>query len=179
MRKAKRGEAISEPPFGPARSETLACAQAPRTGTGRSLVRPGRSRRRTASGRRGAVADDERAREVRPRHSSREVDERSGAIRFGADGAKGGDRGKGGPAKRVPDTGPGRRVTSAGAPTASRKAQQEGEIHRAHAPRHHRTAGNSVPRHSQVRRGGCRRSDVAGLRSRPRAQAREPARESP
>src|SRR6516164_10800370 len=37
------------------------------------------SRRRSALGRRGAVADDERAREVGLRHSSCEADERSAA----------------------------------------------------------------------------------------------------
>src|SRR5208283_2340396 len=51
-----------------------------------------------------------------------EADERSGAIRLGAGGAKGGGRGEDAPAKRVPDTGPGRRVTGAGAHTASRNA---------------------------------------------------------
>ena len=57
--------------------------------TGRRCVAPW-----SASGRRGAVADDERTREVRPRHSSWEADEQGGAIRCGAGGAKGGDQGK-------------------------------------------------------------------------------------
>src|SRR5208282_2805587 len=73
--------------------------------------------RRSASGRRGAVADDERAREVRPRHSSCEADEQGGAIRCGAGGAKDGDRGKRESAKHVPGTGPGKRVTGAGTRT--------------------------------------------------------------
>src|SRR5260221_1442751 len=65
----------------------------------------------SASGRRGAVADDARAREVGLRHSSCEADEQGGAIRcgairggancHGAGGAKGGDQGECGPAKHV------------------------------------------------------------------------------
>jgi hypothetical protein len=54
--------------------------------------------RRSASGRRGAVADDARAREVALRHSSCEADEQSGAIRCGSGGAKGGDQWEWGPA---------------------------------------------------------------------------------
>ena len=51
-----------ERPDDPAWSETLACADAPCTGTGRSRGRPcGQHGRRSASGRRGAVADDARA----------------------------------------------------------------------------------------------------------------------
>src|SRR6516225_9863370 len=42
----------------------------------------------SASGRRGAVADDARAREVGLRHSSCEAGEQRGAIRCGASGAK-------------------------------------------------------------------------------------------
>src|SRR6267378_6171651 len=41
----------------------------------------------SASGRRGAVADDARTREVELRHSSCEADEQGGAIRCGAGGA--------------------------------------------------------------------------------------------
>src|SRR6267143_2666650 len=46
-----------------ARSETLACADAPCTGTGRSWAWPAKHRR-SALGRRGAVAGDARAQEV-------------------------------------------------------------------------------------------------------------------
>jgi hypothetical protein len=46
----------------------------------------------SASGRRGAGADDARTREVGLRHSSFEADEQGGAIRCGAGGAKGGAR---------------------------------------------------------------------------------------
>ena len=51
------------------------------------------SRRRSALGRRGAVADDERAREVGLRHSSCEADEQNRAICCGVGGAKDGDQG--------------------------------------------------------------------------------------
>src|SRR5207302_4627515 len=97
--------------------------------------------RRSASGRRGAVADDARAREVGPRHSSCEAGEQDselsgGALRWrasrcGAGGAKGWDQGKCGPAKHVPDAESGERVTSAGTHTASRKGKEEGEVQRA------------------------------------------------
>ena len=70
-------------------------------------------RRRSASGRRGAVADDARTREVGLRHSSCEAGEQSGAIRCGAGGAKGGDRGECGSAKHAPDLEPHKRVKGA------------------------------------------------------------------
>jgi hypothetical protein len=71
-------------------------------------------RRRSASGRRGAVADDPRAREVGLCHSSCEAGEQSGAIRCGASGAKGGDQGECGSAKHAPDSEPHKRVKGAG-----------------------------------------------------------------
>src|SRR5262245_61310294 len=89
------------------------------TGTGRSRVRPFGRSRRSASGRRGAVADDVRGREVRSRHSSWETDEQSGLGHCEVGGAKGGGREERGPAKHAPDTGPGTRVTGAGARAAS------------------------------------------------------------
>ena len=49
-----------ERPSGPAWSKTLACAEALCTGTGRSRVWPADGHRRSASGRRGAVAGDAR-----------------------------------------------------------------------------------------------------------------------
>src|ERR1700682_4720894 len=84
----------------------------------------------SASGRRGAVADDERTRGVRLRHSSWEADEQGGAIRCGAGGAKGGGPGKCGPAKHAP---------GAGTHTANCKAKEEGEVHRALPPRQYRS----------------------------------------
>ena len=90
-------------------------------------VWPAAACRRSASGRRGAVADDARTREVRPRRSSDEADEQSRATGGGAGGAKGGDQGERGPAKHAPGAGPGKRVTGAGPRTASRKAKEEGD----------------------------------------------------
>src|SRR5215475_12255879 len=113
--------AISRGPDGPAWSQTLACADAPCTGTGRSHDRPFGNCRRSASGRRGAAADDARSREVRLCHSSWEADEQCGPDRSGAGGAKGGGRGECKPAKHGPGTEPGCRVTDAGAHAVSRK----------------------------------------------------------
>jgi hypothetical protein len=85
--------------------------------TGRSRVWPVGACPRSASGRRGAEADDARTREVGLRHSSGEAGEQSGAIRRGAGGAKGGDQGECKLAKHGPDSAPGNRVTGAGAHT--------------------------------------------------------------
>jgi hypothetical protein len=82
-----------ERPADPAWSETLACADAPCVGTGRSRDRPFGKGRRSASERRGAVADDVRSREVRLCHSSLEADEQSGPGRSRAGGAKAGAKG--------------------------------------------------------------------------------------
>src|ERR1700682_1802030 len=117
----------------------------------------------SASGRRGAVADDERTRGVRLRRSSCEADEQCGAIRCGAGGAKGGGQGKWGPAKHAPGTEPGKRVTGAGAHTASSKAKEEGEVHRAPPPYQHRPPRTGVPRTQGARGSGSGRSDMAGL----------------
>src|SRR2546422_1134191 len=100
--------------------------------------------RRSAWGRGGAVAGDERTREVGPRHSSEEAGEQSGtaacgaicggANRSGAGGAKGRDQGECEPAKHVPDAVLGKRVTGAGAHTESCKGKEKGEVHRALPP---------------------------------------------
>src|SRR2546428_11935770 len=94
----------------------------------------------SASGRRGAEADDARAREVGRRHSSCEADEQGGAIRCGAGGAKGEGQGECGPAKHVRDAGPDKRVTGAGTHTASSKGKEKGEVHLAPTPHQHRSA---------------------------------------
>ena len=73
--------------------------------TGRVSGRTGRPR---------AVACDVRDGEVRPAHSTWEVDEQSGERRGGADGGKGWGRRECGTAKHGPDTEPGCRVTGAG-----------------------------------------------------------------
>src|SRR6266699_3866330 len=89
---------------------------------------------RSASGRRGAVADDARTREVGLRHSSCEAGEQSGAACRGAGGAKGGDQGKCEPADHVPGAAPDKRATDAGAHTESREGKEEGEVHDALTP---------------------------------------------
>src|ERR1700726_652598 len=90
----------------------------------------------SASGRRGAEADDARPREVRLRHSSWEVAEQHRPAGSGGDGAKGGGRGEHEPATHAPGAEPGKRVTGAGARTESRKATEEGTVHRALPPPH-------------------------------------------
>src|SRR5262249_14834439 len=120
-------------------------------------------RRRPASGRRGAVADDARAWEVGLCHSSREADEQSGTIRCGAGGAKGGDQGECGPAKHAPGTEPDARVTGAGAHTASSKGKEEGEVHLAPPPHQHRPARCGFLQTQTRSRAGDRWSDVEGL----------------
>jgi hypothetical protein len=82
--------------------------------------------RRSASGRRGAVAGDARAREVRPRHSSDEADEQGWATSGGAGGAKGGGRGERGSAAHAPGSGPGKRVPAAGPRTANLPSNTQG-----------------------------------------------------
>jgi hypothetical protein len=113
----------------PAWSKNLACADAPCTGTGRSRDRPFGNRRRSVSGRRGAVADDARSREVRLCHSSWEADEQSRATGRGAGGAKGGGQGECEPAKHAPDSEPGKRVPRAGAHTANRNEKRFAVTH--------------------------------------------------
>jgi hypothetical protein len=83
-----------EPPADPARSETLACADAPCAGTGRSRARPQASAVWSASGRHGAVADDARSREVGQVRSPKEVPEQGRATGSGGDGGKAPGRGE-------------------------------------------------------------------------------------
>ena len=59
---------------------------------------------------------------------------KAGQTGGGAGGAKGGGQGERGPAKHAPDAEPGKRVPGAGARTASRKAKEEGAVHRAPPP---------------------------------------------
>jgi hypothetical protein len=127
--KATHPSASSRAPDDPAWSKTLACADAPCAGTGRSRDRPFGNRRRSASGRRGAVAGDARSREVRLCHSSWEADAQSGPDRSGAGGAKGGGQGECEPAKHAPDSEPGKRVTRAGAHTANRNEKRFAVTH--------------------------------------------------
>ena len=72
--------------------------------------------------------------------------EQSRATGRGGGGAKGGDQGERGPAKHVPGTGPGKRVTSVGPRAASRKAKEEGKIHHALSPHQRRNTFGGVLR---------------------------------
>ena len=63
------------------------------------------------------------------RHSSCEAGEQRRETGRGTGGAKGGGQRECGPANHVPGTEPGKRVTSAGAHTTSRKAKEEGTVH--------------------------------------------------
>ena len=94
---------------GSARPLTFACMETPCAGTGRSSGRPSQ-RWRFASGRRRAVADDPRTEEIRLSHSSYEAGEQDRANGGGVDGAKGTGQEENGPAKRAPDSEPGKRV---------------------------------------------------------------------
>jgi hypothetical protein len=85
----------------------------------------------SASGRRGAEADDERSRGVRSCLSHNEPYEQSWVTSGGARGAKGRNQGKCGSAQHMPGAGPGQGVPGAGPHTASRKAPDEGDVHSA------------------------------------------------
>src|SRR3954470_5208275 len=117
-----------------------------------------------ASGRRGAVADDARRREVRPRYSSNEAAEQSRATGGGGGGAKGGDRGERGPAKHAPATDPGKRVPGAGPRARGRKAEEEGEVHRPPAPHQPRDPRGGVLRAQAPGGAGGGWGDMAGVR---------------
>src|SRR6476659_7512407 len=139
----------------------------------------GREADRSASGRRGAVADDERTGEVRPRHSSDEAGEQRRATVCGVGGAKGGGRGERGTGPHAPDAGPGKRVPGTGPRTARCTDTEEGTVHRAPPPRHSRPAADVVLR-SRATGGPWRgRADVAGLRGRPRRPDRGSAPAGP
>ena len=105
----------------PARSQTRARMETPRTGTGRSCVRPGRKMPWDASGSPRMYADDERTREVGQTHSTGKVSKQGRATGGGGDGGKGFDQGKSATAKRVPDSEPERRAQCAGADTSGSK----------------------------------------------------------
>src|SRR5215217_7492052 len=76
---------------------------------------------------------------------SGEAGEQRRATVRGVGGAKGGGQGEGGSAKHAPGPEPGKRVPGAGPPTASRKAEEEGTVHRATPPHQPRPAPDGVP----------------------------------
>src|SRR5262249_649915 len=112
----------------------------------------------SASGRRGAVADDARAREVGLRHSSCEAAEQRGAIRGGARGTK--ERGEGederGAGEEGAGGGAGKGVKGGGTDTASSEGKEEGKVHCALPPYQHRFARRGVLR-AKARRSSGRR----------------------
>src|SRR5262249_62279880 len=81
----------------------------------------------SAAGRRGAVAADARAREVRSGHSSNEADEQRQTTGSGVGGAKGRGRGEREPAKNTPGAARGKGDPGAGRGTESRKAREDGK----------------------------------------------------
>jgi hypothetical protein len=85
-------------------SETTSRAKGSRRNLGDLASDRGLIRRRPASGRRGAVADDVRTREVGRGHSSCEAGERGRVTCCGAGGAKGRGQGECGPAKHASDS---------------------------------------------------------------------------
>ena len=92
---------------------------------------------------------------------------KAGQTGGGAGGAKAGDQGERGAAKHTPDAVPGTCDPGAEPRTASRKAEEEGEVHRAAAPRLGRhTPGGVLRAQAQGRSWGGWR-DVGGLRGRP------------
>src|SRR4051812_48268798 len=102
---------------------------------------------------------------------SDEADEQRRAAGCGAGGAKGGGQGEGGTAKHAPGTEPGtepgKRVPGAGPHTASRKAEEEGTVHRTPPPPQPRPAPDGVPGSQADRSTWGGRADMAGLRGRP------------
>ena len=152
------------------------CSSSPR-GNRKILVHPGRSRRRIASGRRGAVAGDERAGEVRPRHSSAERPTNE-AERSGSEPAS---QGRGPRGMRSNKARTGRRTGEACHRRWTAYGKPQGERRRRSIMRSSTLSASSgledgVPR----TRGGRRRrrgwADMDGVRGDPRAQARGPAR---
>src|SRR6266568_4269018 len=95
--------------------------EAARAGTGRSQVRPGRQLPWDASGSLRTYADDERTWEVGQTYCTGEVPEQRRATGSGGDGGKRPGQREPAPAKRVPDTEPGRRAQCVGAGTSSSK----------------------------------------------------------
>jgi hypothetical protein len=73
-------------------------------------------------------------------------------------------KGEYGSAKHVPGTGPGKRVTGAGPHTASGKAQEEGEVHRALPPYHRPAAPGGVLRTQGECRSRSGRAEMGRIR---------------
>src|SRR5215475_6582442 len=98
------------------------------------------------------------------------VAEQSRATGSGGGGAKGRDQEERGSAKHAPDADPGARDPGAEPRTASRKAKEEGAVHRASPSGQRRHAPGGILRAQTQSRRGSRWGDLAGLRGEPRAQ---------
>jgi len=165
--------------------------EAPRTGTGRSLVWPPLGKVRSASGRSegpSVPGFNPGMTHGREKSDSSIVPKKppNKAGRPAAEAVEG--RGEApfdklrrerGPAKHAPDAEPGTRVTGAGTRTRSRKAGWHTTVHRASPPCEHRSSPGAVPG-TEARRGARRRRcDMGGLRQGPGEQSRGPARPYP
>src|SRR6202040_4335098 len=90
-----------------------------------------------------------------------------------------GGQGERGSAKHAPDPAPGAGAPGAEPRTASRKAEEEGAVHRASPPCQRRHALDGVLCAQTQSRRRCRRGDMAGLRGGPRAESRGPPWKGP
>jgi hypothetical protein len=157
-----------------------ACAQSPRTGTGRSRVRLWPREPQTASGSPRTYADGERAREVGPSRSTWEAAEHGRGTGHGGGRGKGTGQGELARAQRAPDAGPGRRAQRARAGTGSSPAGSEAAVHGAPASRVRRRAvAGCVLRAEAGRGGGHRRRDVGALWPSPGGKPPGPGRTAP
>jgi len=93
------------------------------TGTGRSLDCLA-GYRQAAAGRHVPVSADERSREVRPAHSTREATEQTRTTRRGGCGRRGRGQGNRRSAEHGPDSEPGNRIEGAGLRTRGGVAEQ-------------------------------------------------------
>jgi hypothetical protein len=149
-----------------------ACTEAPRTGTGRSRVCLRPLGAQNASGTPRGHADDGRTREVGQLRSTWEAAEQSRGTGRGGGGGKGAGQGEFARAKRVPDSGPGRRVKCARAGTTGSSERKAAAVHGAPAPRlRQRPPEAGVLRPEARRRSGGRRRDVAALRRETRRES--------
>jgi hypothetical protein len=111
-------------------------------------------------------ARDARSSGVRRPRSTCEAGEQGRAIGGGVGGGKAAGRGEHGPAKRVPDAGPGRwRVKCAGACAPSREQGQGCAVHGAPAPRQRRPSACGLSGVEPEGGGGGGRADVGILRA--------------
>jgi hypothetical protein len=112
---------------------------------------------RSASGRRGAVADDARAGEVGQAHSTEEVLEQSRVIGGGEDGGKAPGQGETRPATHAPGAEPDRRDTAAG-PVPWRNCMGRPNPDRRHGTTRDRSPVRESRTPGSARGAGCKAS---------------------